>query len=222
MIYVLGGENEDTEVLLTMEVFDPHCNVWRTQPKMTTVRKVRFSSFFFFFFTNPHTLTAILSCFSHFVPLFFSSVAVPPWKRDCMWWAEDHMGRFTTLWSPMTQKPSSGLQSALLRKGGKVFKRMFIHLADNSVMYYVRNNWLRAIELWYLRFAVCIIFSNNSTAQSQLLCLLLRLYYGCHTSRHWSDFIFQGICQFFVLKSLLGVGLFLPHLIHASLSHYKT
>ncbi|KAL0167800.1 hypothetical protein M9458_036022, partial [Cirrhinus mrigala] len=38
-IYVLGGENEDTEVLLTMEVFDPHCNVWRTQPKMTTVRK---------------------------------------------------------------------------------------------------------------------------------------------------------------------------------------
>ncbi len=50
------------------------------------------------------------------------------------------MGRFTTLWSPMTQKPSSGLQSALLRKGGKVFKKMFINLADNSVMYYVRNN----------------------------------------------------------------------------------
>lgn len=40
MIYVLGGENNETEVLLTMEVYDPHCNVWRTQPKMTTVRKV--------------------------------------------------------------------------------------------------------------------------------------------------------------------------------------
>ncbi len=47
----------------------------------------------------------------------------------------------------MTQKPSSGLQSARLRKGGKVFKKMFINLADNSVMYYVRNNWLRAVEL---------------------------------------------------------------------------
>ncbi len=85
------------------------------------------------FCTNPHTLTAILSCFSHFVSLFFSSVAVPPWKRDCMWWAEDRMGRFMTLWSPMTPKPSSGLQSALFRKGGKVFKRTFIHLADNSI-----------------------------------------------------------------------------------------
>lgn len=39
-IYVLGGENEDTEVLLTMEVFDPHLNNWTTQTSMTTVRKV--------------------------------------------------------------------------------------------------------------------------------------------------------------------------------------
>lgn len=43
------------------------------------------------------------------------------------------MGRFMTLWSPMTPKPSSGVQSALLRKGGKVFKSMFIHLADTSI-----------------------------------------------------------------------------------------
>lgn len=133
MIYVLGGENEDTEVLLTMEVFDPHCNVWRTQPKMTTVRKVRFSSFFVLFCTNPHISSAILSCFPHFVSLFFSSVAVPLWKRDCMWWAEDRMGRFTTLWSAMIPKPSSGQQSALLRKGGKGCKRTLIHLADNSI-----------------------------------------------------------------------------------------
>lgn len=41
LIYVLGGENEDTEVLLTMEVFDPHLNTWTTQTSMTTVRKVR-------------------------------------------------------------------------------------------------------------------------------------------------------------------------------------
>lgn len=41
LIYVLGGENEDTEVLLTMEVFDPHLNNWTTQTSMTTVRKVR-------------------------------------------------------------------------------------------------------------------------------------------------------------------------------------
>lgn len=40
LIYVLGGENEDTEVLLTMEVFDPHLNNWTTQTSMTTVRKV--------------------------------------------------------------------------------------------------------------------------------------------------------------------------------------
>ncbi|TSK38445.1 Gigaxonin [Bagarius yarrelli] len=39
LIYVLGGENEDTEVLLTMEVFDPHLNTWTIQTSMTTVRK---------------------------------------------------------------------------------------------------------------------------------------------------------------------------------------
>ncbi len=54
-------------------------------------------------------------------------------------------------------------------------------------------------------------FSNNSTDRSQLF----RLYYGCHTSRHWSDDIFQGICLVFLLKSLLWVGLFLLHLIQS-------
>lgn len=44
LIYVLGGENEDTEVLLTMEVFDPHLNNWMTQTSMTTVRKVNQSN----------------------------------------------------------------------------------------------------------------------------------------------------------------------------------
>ncbi len=53
-------------------------------------------------------------------------------------------------------------------------------------------------------------FSNNSTVWSKLFCL----YYGCHTSTHWSDDIFQGIRPFFLLQSLLWVGLFLPHLIH--------
>lgn len=121
MIYVLGGENEDTEVLLTMEVFDPHCNVWRTQPKMTTVRKVRFSSLFF---VQIHTLQ--YSNGSHtFAFLFLSLVAVPPWKRDCMWWAADHMERFMTLWSAMTPKPNSGQQSARLKRGGKVYIWMF-------------------------------------------------------------------------------------------------
>lgn len=60
MIYVLGGENEDTEVLLTMEVFDPHCNVWRTQPKMTTVRKVRFSSSYLYKSTHCNTLMFLI------------------------------------------------------------------------------------------------------------------------------------------------------------------
>lgn len=45
MVYVLGGENKNTEVLLSMEVFDPHCNVWKTQPNMSTVRKVSCNSF---------------------------------------------------------------------------------------------------------------------------------------------------------------------------------
>ncbi len=38
-------------------------------------------------------------------------------------------------------------------------------------------------------------FSNNSTDRSQLF----RLYYGCHTSRHRSDDIFQGIRLVFLL-----------------------
>ncbi len=42
-------------------------------------------------------------------------------------------------------------------------------------------------------------FSNNSTARSQLF----RLYFGCHTSRHRSDDIFQGIRSVFLLQSLL-------------------
>ncbi len=52
-------------------------------------------------------------------------------------------------------------------------------------------------------------FSNNSTDRSQLF----RLYYGCHTSRHRSDDIFQDILPVFLLKSLLWVGLYLLHLI---------
>ncbi len=42
-------------------------------------------------------------------------------------------------------------------------------------------------------------FSNNSTARSELF----RLYYGCHTARHRSDDLLQGIRPFFLLKSLL-------------------
>lgn len=40
LIYVLGGENEVTE-LTTVEVFDPHFNTWRPQASMTMVRSVR-------------------------------------------------------------------------------------------------------------------------------------------------------------------------------------
>lgn len=39
LIYVLGGENEETE-LITVEVFDPHFNSWRMQTSMTMIRKV--------------------------------------------------------------------------------------------------------------------------------------------------------------------------------------
>ena len=39
LVFVLGGENEETE-LLTMEVFDPHFKTWTTQTSMTMVRKV--------------------------------------------------------------------------------------------------------------------------------------------------------------------------------------
>ncbi|XP_075994440.1 gigaxonin, partial [Genypterus blacodes] len=38
LIYVLGGEDQEME-LLTVEVFDPHCNAWRLQTSMTMVRK---------------------------------------------------------------------------------------------------------------------------------------------------------------------------------------
>ncbi len=41
------------------------------------------------------------------------------------------------------------------------------------------------------------LFSNNSTARSQLF----RLYYGYNTSRQRSDDIFQGICPDFLRKS---------------------
>lgn len=40
LIYVLGGESEDT-ALITVEAFDPHCNTWRMQSSMTMIRKVR-------------------------------------------------------------------------------------------------------------------------------------------------------------------------------------
>lgn len=40
LIYVLGGENEVTE-LTTVEVFDPHFNTWKPQTSMTMVRSVR-------------------------------------------------------------------------------------------------------------------------------------------------------------------------------------
>lgn len=39
LVYVLGGENENME-LVTVEVFDPHCNTWKTQTSMTMIRKV--------------------------------------------------------------------------------------------------------------------------------------------------------------------------------------
>lgn len=39
LIYVLGGENEETE-LITVEVFDPHFNTWKMQTSMTMIRKV--------------------------------------------------------------------------------------------------------------------------------------------------------------------------------------
>lgn len=39
LIYVLGGENEVTE-LTSVEVFDPHFNTWKPQTSMTMVRSV--------------------------------------------------------------------------------------------------------------------------------------------------------------------------------------
>ena len=39
LIYVLGGENGETE-LITVEVFDPHCSTWKVQTSMTMIRKV--------------------------------------------------------------------------------------------------------------------------------------------------------------------------------------
>ncbi|KAF0040837.1 hypothetical protein F2P81_006735 [Scophthalmus maximus] len=39
LIYVLGGENDVTE-LITMEAFDPHFNTWKMQTSMTMIRKV--------------------------------------------------------------------------------------------------------------------------------------------------------------------------------------
>lgn len=39
LIYVLGGENEETE-LITVEMFDPHFKTWKMQTSMTMIRKV--------------------------------------------------------------------------------------------------------------------------------------------------------------------------------------
>ena len=40
MIYVLGGENKETE-LVTMEMFNPYLKTWKLLTSMTMVRKVR-------------------------------------------------------------------------------------------------------------------------------------------------------------------------------------
>lgn len=48
LIYVLGGENKDGE-LITVEVFDPHFSTWKPQTSMTMIRKV----------TNPSVLTSL-------------------------------------------------------------------------------------------------------------------------------------------------------------------
>ncbi len=45
---------------------------------------------------------------------------------------------------------------------------------------------------------VCALFSKNS-----MVGVNIPLYYGYHNTRHRSDYIFQGIYQFFLLKSLL-------------------
>lgn len=48
LIYVLGGENEVSE-LMTVELFDPHFNSWKMQTSMTMIRKVnKLASFFVF------------------------------------------------------------------------------------------------------------------------------------------------------------------------------
>jgi kelch-like protein 16 (gigaxonin) len=39
MIYVLGGENKEME-LVTMEMFNPYLKTWKLLPSMTMVRKV--------------------------------------------------------------------------------------------------------------------------------------------------------------------------------------
>ena len=39
MIYVLGGESKEME-LVTMEMFNPYLKTWKLQTSMTMVRKV--------------------------------------------------------------------------------------------------------------------------------------------------------------------------------------
>lgn len=50
LVYVLGGESEDCE-LLTVEVYDPHFNTWSVGPNMTMVRKVCLLSPFYLSFS---------------------------------------------------------------------------------------------------------------------------------------------------------------------------
>ncbi|KAJ0029489.1 hypothetical protein NQD34_004486 [Periophthalmus magnuspinnatus] len=49
LIYILGGENDVME-LVSVEVFDPHFNTWKTQTDMTMVRKVLSSPFSIIFY----------------------------------------------------------------------------------------------------------------------------------------------------------------------------
>ncbi len=103
---------------------------------------------------------------------------------------------------------------------GKTVRSCISTLSPPEITRYVRNNWWRAVEFLEKLCKTEVVmrprckaeynsYNNNSMAQSQLF----RLYYGCHTSRNWSIIYFKAFVLFFYLKSLLWVGLFLPHLI---------
>ncbi len=90
---------------------------------------------------------------------------------------------------------------------GKTVRSCISTLSPPEITRYVRNNWWWAIEFLEKLGKTEVVmrprckaesnsYNNNSTAQSQLF----RLYYGCHTSRNWSDYIFQGIRPVFLLK----------------------
>lgn len=77
MIYVLGGEDEDIE-LLTVEVFDPHFNTWTTQTSMTMVRKVRHERFQLAIntFTNCNFSKSLTTCLM--ISTLLRLAAMPP------------------------------------------------------------------------------------------------------------------------------------------------